>query len=58
MNRRRERLPKILEDLETEPYRQDWLLLTPGERLMRSWAQRRQIKGLEAAHDERSLPQL
>lgn len=52
------RLPAILEDLETEPYREDWLLLSPGERLLRSWAQRRQVKDLEAAHDERSLPQL
>lgn len=57
-SRRRRPLPKILEDLETEPIRQDWLLLTPGQRLVRAWKMRGRLKDLEAAHDERSLPRL
>ena len=55
---RRRVLPRILEDLETEPVRQDWLLLSPGQRLARAWGMRRFLKDLEAVHDERSLPRL
>lgn len=55
---RRRDLPDILKDLEAEPVRQDWLLLTPGQRLVRAWRMRRFLKVPEAAHDERSLPRL
>jgi len=55
---RRPPLPRILEELETEPVRQDWLLLTPGQRLVRAWRMRRLLKDPEALHDERSLPRL
>jgi len=55
---RRRRLSAILEDLESEPIRQDWLRLTPAQRLLRSWRMRRRLRDPESAHDERSLPQL
>jgi len=55
---RRRDLPPILKDLESEPIRQDWLLLTPGQRLARAWKMRRFLKDPEGAHDERSLPRL
>lgn len=51
-------LPPILQELESEPIRQDWLLLTPGQRLVRAWKMRQYLKDPEAAHDERSLPRL
>ncbi|HZE99105.1 MAG TPA: hypothetical protein VE981_19020 [Planctomycetota bacterium] len=51
-------LPPILRDLETEPIRQDWLLLSPGRRLALAWKMRRFLKDPEALHDERSLPRL
>lgn len=41
-----------------DPYREDWLRLTPAERLERSWKQRRRLSNLEAVHDEKSLPEL
>lgn len=43
---------------ELEPFRDDWLHLTPAERLMISWRMRRQVRDLEADHDEKSLPRL
>ncbi len=43
---------------ETEPFRQDWLLLSPGERLLRSWRMRSLLKDPGAAHDAQSLPHL
>ncbi len=55
---RRRRLPPLLEGMETEPVRQDWLLLTPGQRLIRAWRMRKQVKNLEALHDERTYPRL
>ena len=45
-------------DLEFDPFWRAWLSLTPAQRLRRSWAMRRRIKDLEAAHDEKSLPKL
>jgi len=45
-------------DSATDPFRSDWLRLTPGERLIRAWKLRKQIKDLEAAHDASSLPRL
>ncbi|HEV3026845.1 MAG TPA: hypothetical protein VG457_04690 [Planctomycetota bacterium] len=56
--RRMSDLPPILRDLEAEPIRQDWLLLTPGQRLLRAWRMRRSLKDPEALHDDRSLPRL
>ncbi|MBI3099489.1 MAG: hypothetical protein HYY93_14865 [Planctomycetes bacterium] len=45
---------------EAEPYRQDWLRLTPGERILRVWRMRRRLSAetLEAAHNALSLPRL
>ena len=43
---------------KTEPFRQDWLRLTPGERLLRSWRMRSLLKDPGAAHDAQSLPRL
>jgi hypothetical protein len=45
-------------DAATDPFRSDWLKLSPGERLVRAWKLRKRIKDLEAAHDARSLPSL
>ena len=56
--KRARRLPQILEEMEDEPIRRDWLLLTPNQRLMRAWQMRKRLKNLQAAHDARSLPQL
>ena len=52
-------LPELIELLrEQEPYRMAWKRLTPGERLVRSWALRRFVRDLERYHDEKSLPKL
>ena len=45
-------------DSATDPFRSDWLLLSPGQRIVRAWRLRKQIKDLEAAHDASSLPRL
>ena len=45
-------------DSATDPFRSDWLRLSPGERLVRAWKLRKRIKDLEAAHDAISLPRL
>ncbi|MBI2921444.1 MAG: hypothetical protein HYY18_10215 [Planctomycetes bacterium] len=62
MPRRSARTPKklhpLLESMESEPIRQDWLRLTPGQRLIRAWRMRRFLKDPERAHDEKSLPKL
>jgi hypothetical protein len=50
--------PLIPSDAAWDPFRSDWLKLTPGQRLIRSWRLRKRIKDLEAAHDEKSLPRL
>ncbi|GEM_PF-5540706 len=52
------RVPSLLEDMETEPVRQDWLKLTPKQRLSRAWNSRKYLKNPEKAHDERTLPEL
>ena len=41
-----------------DPYRTAWLLLTPGERLMRSWKLRERIVDPQAVHDAKTLPEL
>lgn len=59
MARRRRVQPLLLiDEVETEPVRQDWLRLTPGQRLVRAWRMRRFLKDPQRAHDERSLPEL
>jgi hypothetical protein len=45
-------------DSATDPFRSDWLRLSPGQRLVRAWKLRKRIKDLEAAHDASSLPRL
>jgi hypothetical protein len=45
-------------DSASDPFRSDWLKLTPGQRLVRAWKLRNRIKDLEAAHDASSLPRL
>lgn len=45
-------------DTATDPFRSDWIRLSPGERLVRAWKLRKRIKDLEAAHDASSLPRL
>ena len=45
-------------DSATDPFRSDWLRLSPGQRIVRAWKLRKRIKDLEAAHDETSLPRL
>ncbi len=41
-----------------DPYRQDWMALTPAQRLRRSWRLRKRIHNLEAAHDAKTFPKL
>ena len=45
-------------DSATDPFRSDWLKLSPGQRIVRAWKLRKRIKDLEAAHDAISLPRL
>lgn len=46
-----------LSDFEAlETYRTDWLELTPGERLVRSWALRARMPDPEAVHDAKLFP--
>jgi hypothetical protein len=45
-------------DSATDPFRSDWLKLSPGQRIVRAWKLRKRIKDLEAAHDATSLPRL
>lgn len=51
---RREPAPET----DPEPVRDDWLKLTPSQRLLAAWRMRRQVKDLERDHDEKSLPRL
>ncbi len=53
MKRRRPRpaRPYFVADIETDPFRADWLRLTPGQRIVRSWRMRRMIRDPQAAHD-------
>jgi hypothetical protein len=43
-------------DSATDPFRSDWLKLSPGQRIVRAWKLRKRIRDLEAAHDATSLP--
>lgn len=54
----RRRLSRFLAEMERDPHWQEWLLLTPHQRLTRAWRMRRLLKDPEKAHDERSLPEL
>jgi hypothetical protein len=61
---RKRRAPeKIVIPAETmasliDPYRTAWLLLSPGERLSRSWKLRERIVDPRAVHDAKTLPDL
>ncbi len=41
-----------------DPYRAEWLSLSPAERLRRSWRLRSRIKDLGAVHDAKTFPEL
>jgi hypothetical protein len=59
--RRRRRAPKpvLSEALVFEdPYRQEWLALSPEERIRRSWRLRSRLRDLEAYHDAKTFPKL
>ena len=54
-----ERWPRLQDwilDAESEPFRRDWLELTPVERLERSWRMRRALKSLRDPEDALPLP--
>ncbi|MBI3267898.1 MAG: hypothetical protein HYZ53_02670 [Planctomycetes bacterium] len=42
--------------LELDPYWEEWLRLTPAQRLARSWALRRRLPDLQAVHDAKLFP--
>jgi len=41
---------------ELDLFREDWLALTPGERLARSWALRARLRDSQAVHDAKLFP--
>jgi len=45
-------------DSSTDPFRDDWLRLSPGQRIVRAWKLMKRIRNPQAAHDAASLPRL
>ena len=45
-------------DSAGDPFRSDWLKLTPGQRIVRAWKLMKRIRNRETAHDAASLPSL
>ena len=41
---------------ELDVFREDWLALTPAERLARSWALRARLRDPQAVHDAKLFP--
>ena len=41
---------------ELNLFEEDWLALTPGERLKRSWALRARLRDPQAVHDAKLFP--
>ena len=46
--------PDILKELDL--FQEDWLALTPKERLARSWAMRARLRDPQAVHDAKLFP--
>ena len=57
MTRKSTRRPKadVRQD-ELNVFREDWLALTPAERLARSWALRARLRDPQAVHDAKLFP--
>jgi hypothetical protein len=53
-------LPDVLDELDRlmDPYRVEWLALSPAERLRRSWRLRRRLRDPEAVHRAKTVPEL
>jgi hypothetical protein len=45
-------------DSAWDPFRSDWLKLSPGQRIVRAWKLMKRVKNRQAAHDAASLPSL
>jgi hypothetical protein len=45
-------------DAAWDPFRSDWLKLSPGQRIVRAWKLMKRVKNRQAAHDAASLPSL
>lgn len=41
---------------ELDLFEEDWLALTPADRLARSWALRARLRDPQAVHDEKLFP--
>jgi len=54
--RRRHDGEPILSREELDLFHEDWLALTPRERLARSWALRARLRDPQAVHDAKLFP--
>lgn len=53
---KRKRPQPALPNEELEVFWEDWLALTPRERLARSWALRARLRDPQAVHDAKLFP--
>lgn len=56
MAKKRTRPKAILPRQELDLFDEDWLALTPAERLARSWALRARLRDPQAVHDAKLFP--
>jgi hypothetical protein len=56
MKKRKKRTNEPTLPKELDLFREDWLALTPGERLVRSWALRSRLRDPQAVHDAKLFP--
>ena len=49
------REPKI-NNPRSDPFMQEWLALTPSQRVARAWKLRKRLKNIEAIHDAKTFP--
>ena len=54
--KRKTRSDKQVLPKELDLFREDWLALTPRERLARSWALRARLRDPRAVHDAKLFP--
>jgi hypothetical protein len=56
IKQRKKRISEPVLPRELDLFQEDWLALTPRERLARSWALRARLPDPQAVHDEKLFP--
>jgi hypothetical protein len=56
MAKKRTQPPRVFPREELDLFQEDWLALTPAERLSRSWALRARLRDPQAVHDAKLWP--